>query len=412
LKTLKYLLSIVAVLNYTLAFSQQDTLLVWQTAAINNSRIFPVDSTKQKDIIDILQKIFDEKVSPEKRKLPRKSNFSIIPYAGYTLSTGFTANISGNVGFFTSTNHNENLSILSADLGYDSKSQKILLTRSEVWANENNYKIVTDLRLERYPTDTYGLGTFTTFATDNDIAFNYLRVYETVLKKITGDFYAGIGYNFDYHYNIIATGNLDNTLSDFEKYGQKPQSTSSGVNLSFLFDNRKNPLNPLTGTYASVIYRQNLMTLGSDANWAALQFDFRKYIKLSSHSNNVLALWSIMAFTSGNVPYLDLPATGSDMYNNSGRGYAVGRFRGRNMLYLEGEYRFGITRNGLLGAVVFANGQSFSEFQNNRFERLAPAAGTGIRIKINKHSNSNICIDYGVGTGGSKGFFVNLGELF
>ncbi len=110
--------------------------------------------------------------------------------------------------------------------------------------------------------------------------------------------------------------------------------------------------------------------------------------------------------------YLNLAATGGDMYNNSGRGYAVGRFRGRNELYLEGEYRFGITRNGLLGAVIFANGESFSELKSNAFETMAPAAGTGIRIKLNKHSNSNICIDYGVGTGGSRGFFVNLGEVF
>jgi hypothetical protein len=66
----------------------------------------------------------------------------------------------------------------------------------------------------------------------------------------------------------------------------------------------------------------------------------------------------------------------------------------------------------LLGGVVFANGESFSELQSNVFKRIAPAAGTGIRIKLNKHSDSNICIDYGVGTGDSRGFFVSLGEVF
>jgi outer membrane protein assembly factor BamA len=268
------------------------------------------------------------------------------------------------------------------------------------------------VRWQKYPTDTYGLGTFTTFAKDNDLDFLYARVYETVLKKIADDYYAGIGYNLDYHYDVTATGNLDNTVSDFQKYGQTQSSRSSGVNFNFLFDNRKNPLNPLSGTYASIIYRDNVVFLGSDANWQSLNLDVRKYIKLSSRSNNVVALWGIAAFTSGDVPYLDLPATGSDMYNNSGRGYAIGRFRGRNELYLEAEYRFGITRNGLLGAVIFANGESFSELQSNAFERIAPAGGTGIRVKLNKHSNTNICIDYGVGTGGSRGFFVNLGEIF
>lgn len=109
---------------------------------------------------------------------------------------------------------------------------------------------------------------------------------------------------------------------------------------------------------------------------------------------------------------LDLPSTGGYMYNNSGREYALGRFRGSDMLYMEGEYRFGITRNGLSGAVIFANGESFTEFNSNTFQKIAPAEGTGIRIKLNKHSNTNICIDYGVGVGGSRGFFVNLGEVF
>ncbi len=413
MNTRKHLLCIIAVLSFFNAFAQQNSLsIAGQKARADNSKTKVVDSTKQKDIIDLIQKVFDKNTSPEKRKLSKKANYSIIPYAGYTLSTGFTADISGNVGFYASTNHQENLSVVAIDVGYDSKSQKTFLTRSEIWANENNYKVVSDLRFQRYPTDTYGLGTFTTFAKDNDLDFLYVRVYETVLKKIASDYYAGIGYNFDYHYDVTATGNLDNTASDFQKYGQTQSSRSSGINFDLLFDNRKNPLNPLTGMYASIIYRENFVFLGSDANWRSINFDVRKYIKLSSRSNNVLALWGIAAFTSGDVPYLDLPATGSDMYNNSGRGYAIGRFRGRNELYVEAEYRFGITRNGLLGAVVFANGESFSELQSNAFERVAPAAGTGVRLKLNKHSNTNICIDYGVGTGGSRGCFVNLGELF
>jgi hypothetical protein len=117
-------------------------------------------------------------------------------------------------------------------------------------------------------------------------------------------------------------------------------------------------------------------------------------------------------FSSAGTPYLDLPQTAGDMYSNSGRGYAEGRFRGRDMLYLETEYRFGISHNGLFGGVVFANGQSFTDYPANTFKSVVPGTGAGIRIKINKHSETNVCIDYGVGTNGSHGFFVNLGEVF
>jgi hypothetical protein len=91
------------------------------------------------------------------------------------------------------------------------------------------------------------------------------------------------------------------------------------------------------------------------------------------------------------------------MYNNSGRGYAEGRFRGKDMFYIESEYRFGITKNGLLGGVIFANGESLTGYPSNNFQKIAPATGAGIR---------NIAIDYGAGIDHSHGFFVNLGEMF
>ena len=379
---------------------------------LKNQDTLIVDSSRQKDLIDIILKAINKNTSPDKRAKSGKVNISVVPYMGYSLSTGLIADISSGVSFYTAADHHQNLSIIANDMGYDSKIQKLFRTRSEIWGTGNGYKFVTDLRYEIYPTDTYGLGTFTSLATDNDIAYRYLRVYETVLKKITEDYYIGGGYNFDYHYSITAAGNADGSVSDFIKYGQTASSTSSGINITLLYDSRQNPINPLKGTYVNLILRQNLTALGSNAGWGQVQFDFRKYVRLSQQSNNVLAFWGIAAFTGGNAPYLDLPATGSDMYNNSGRGYAIGRYRGKNELYFEAEYRFGLSRNGLLGAVLFANGESFSGLQNGAFEGLAPAAGTGLRIKVNKHSNSNICIDYGVGIGGSHGLFVNLGEVF
>jgi hypothetical protein len=129
-------------------------------------------------------------------------------------------------------------------------------------------------------------------------------------------------------------------------------------------------------------------------------------------TNSVLAFWGIAWLSSSGTPYLDLPATGGDMYSNSGRGYAEGRYRGKDELYLEGEYRFGISANGLIGGVAFLNGETFSGLQDNSFQKIDPGTGFGIRVKANKHSNTNICVDYGVGVDGSHGFFVNLGEVF
>ena len=402
---------IIAVFSFVKCWALQDTALVKNNSPDETQQPI-IDSSKQRDVIDFLQKILKKNVPANSRLHAKKFVFSVVPAIGYSLSTGFAADITSNVAFYTSADRSTNLSAIDLETIYDTKNQKIFTSRSEIWFDHNNYKLTTDLRWEKYPVDTYGLGTSATNATDNPIVYDYVRTYATVFKKITGSFYGGVGYDYDDHYSISQAGNANGTVSDFTKYGFAPQSTSSGVVLNLLFDNRHNPINPLNGGYASIIYRDNFTFLGSNTHWQELSMDFRKYFRLSPDNNNIIAIWSILAFTNGNVPYLDLPYTASDTYDNSGRGYAEQRFRGRNELYLEGEYRFGITNNGLLGGVVFTNAESFSEFQSNRFQKIAPAAGTGLRIKINKHSDTNVCLDYAYGIYGSRGFFVNLGENF
>jgi hypothetical protein len=163
-----------------------------------------------------------------------------------------------------------------------------------------------------------------------------------------------------------------------------------------------------------VAYRPNFTFLGSDNNWQSLLIDTREYIRFPSSTHNVLAFWSFdwLTLGSGNPPYLLLPSTGWDAYSNTGRGYIQGRYRSKNMLYLESEYRFGILNNGLLGGVVFANMQSFSDPNTGQYNYIQPGWGGGVRISLNKFSRTNLCIDYGWGLHGSGGFFVNLGEVF
>ena len=379
---------------------------------VNDQNITPVDSSKQRDFADEIYQWLGKTAALKKAEHSKKINISVVPAIGYSLTTGFAVDVTSNAGFYTSSTHDENLSQIVSSLAFDTKSQKFFTSKGEVWAHHNDYKFVSDVRLEEYPINTYGLGSNTTTGETNPIKYNYVRFYGTLYKRFIPNFYLGAGYNLDYHYDITEQGNQNGSVPDFNKYGFSTQSTSSGINLDALYDSRKNPINPLNGAYASLIYRQNLTFLGSNAYWHSWLLDLRKYYKLSQNSNNVLAFWGMAWISSAGTPYLDLPATGMDMYNNSGRGYAQGRFRGRDMLYLESEYRFGITPNGLLGGVLFVNGESLTDYPNNQFQKIAPAIGTGIRIKANKHSDSNICIDYGYGIDNSHGFFVNLGEVF
>jgi hypothetical protein len=153
--------------------------------------------------------------------------------------------------------------------------------------------------------------------------------------------------------------------------------------------------------------------LGSDANWQSLLLEFRGYTKFPSESRNIIAFWSYNWFTLGGTPpYLLLPSTAWDEYSNTGRGYIQSRFRSMNMIDQEAEYRFVISANGLFGGVIFANAESFSDITTGKYQVISPGAGLGIRIMLNKFSRTNLALDYAWGTMGSRGFFVNLGEVF
>lgn len=80
------------------------------------------------------------------------------------------------------------------------------------------------------------------------------------------------------------------------------------------------------------------------------------------------------------------------------------------MTYFETEYRYRITRNGLIGGVAFFNVEKF--FGNLKpYDDFLPGYGAGLRIRLNKKSGANLCLDYGFGKG-SHGLYVNLGEVF
>ena len=116
----------------------------------------------------------------------------------------------------------------------------------------------------------------------------------------------------------------------------------------------------------------------------------------------------------GTAPYLDLPETAGDTYARSGRGYAEGRYRGEHLLYGEVEYRGTVTSNGLVGVVAFLNGTTVdnSETREKLFQSVAPGAGFGLRLLLNKRSRTNLCADYAWGIQGSRGFYLSIQEAF
>ncbi len=366
------------------------------------------------DVVDLLKRI--TKTATKTRNEVGVVHISAIPAVGYSLQTGFAAVVSANVAFKSKDPElrSDKTSYMYSSFAYTQYKQIILPFRASIWAAKGKYNLQLDWRFMKYPSETFGLGAYTNFSDGYAISFNYLKLHQTVVTKVGQNLYAGLGYYLDRFWKIQETGVPQKTPTDYQQYGLYETATASGFALQLFHDSRKNPINPNNGWYGNFVLRPNLAILGAGSNWTSVQLEFRKYFRFPGKSENVLAFWNYNWFLAGGgkAPYLLLPSTGWDDNFNTGRGYIQGRFRGTSMVYLEGEYRFKISRKGFLGGVVFANAQSFAQSPDRQFKVISPAFGGGLRIKLNKFSGANLCIDYGIGLQGSRGISVNIGEIF
>ena len=288
--------------------------------------------------------------------------------------------------------------------------------RSTIWLENNSWNIQGDIRFLVYPQYTWGLGDSHTTNEKEWVDYKYIRFYQAALKRFGTYFYAGLGYDLDYHFNIV-NGDSGVNLAAFTgySYGLAGHSTSSGITLNLLYDTRNRNINPFPGTYLNVVYRLNPGFLGNKTYWHSIFIDVRKYIPLNKLSKpnqqNTLAFWSFLwSNLNEGAPYLDLPSTGWDEYARSARGFDQNRFRGKSLYYFETEYRRDITANGLFGFVVFSNINTISG-SGTMFKTWHPAAGTGLRIKFSKASNTNFAIDYAFSKGYQTVIF-NFSETF
>ncbi len=386
-----------------------------------NSPDRKADSTvKEIDAIDLARKVFRIK-TPAKdsvKYVPGKVYVSAIPGVGYAILTGFTAVTTGNFAFYTGSSTNENISAIQANLEYSQNNQFIPYIISNIWTKDNKYNILGDYRYFKYSMYTYGLGGNSPTDNPDYFYYNFVRIYQMVLKQVFPDLLIGPGYNLDYHWDIAEDPAFANLIpkseNDYYRYGSPSTTISSGLSVNLLYDTRRNQINPIGGSsYVNVIFRDNFQFMGSDQNWSSLYADFRKYIEWPRGSKNILALWNYeWLTTSGKPPYFDLPSTGWDTYQNAGREYIQGRYRGLDYLYMEAEYRFNISRNRMFGAAFFANIESASDWPSNSFKTFVPGGGATLRIKVNKHSDTFFVVGYGWGVNGQSGLCFNLGEYF
>jgi len=368
----------------------------------------------QRDAIDVLRGMLHRPVQVEATgTLSFGLDWSLLPTISYNpvygVAVGAMLSGAGRMGSKTLR-----FSQLAIAANYSSEGQLQAQIRGDIYGGRGKGLIKTDIRYLDTTRSTWGLGPIEPDQEEYPMDFKLSRAYATFFGRVSGPVFIGLGYHFDEFQDIVDQRAVAGDSTPFTTYsgGAPGRTMASGISLNVLADTRDNLVNSQSGYYLSWSFRDYLQDLGADQDWQELWIEMRVYPHVPRRSKNVLAFWFYGWMSFGPGPYLNLPADGWDTYGRGARGYLQGRIRGANQMYFESEYRFALTRDGLLGAVVFYNMTTTTKPDTDQFAQPDHGLGVGLRIKFNKHSDTNLTIDHGWGREGSRGFFLGMSEAF
>ena len=290
-----------------------------------------------------------------------------------------------------------------------------VLLRSDVRLPDNAWILVGDWGWSRFPNPAWGVGGDSPDSARTIVDRKQLRLHESGYWRPWSHLYVGAGLFLDDYYDITDRRAAAGEATAFSAYGigTSGRSTSFGPAISLLWDARDNPIYPTTGVYALARWRGAPEELGSTDTWHSLYLDLRVFLPIADRPD-VITFWAFGWVAYGRTPYLMLPAIGTDPEQRSGRGYIEARHVGRDLLGLEGEYRFHIWE--WLGGVVGANMHGVSEraeaVGQPHVREWSPAAVAGLRLLLDRSSRSNVTLDVALAPGGRVSFYVNANECF
>ncbi len=146
---------------------------------------------------------------------------------------------------------------------------------------------------------------------------------------------------------------------------------------------------------------------GSAYQYTTLEADLRGFIKPIADKDHVLAAQAYGYFSTGNVPWNEMGALGSDMIM---RGYYSGRYRDKNYMAAQIEYRYAINKQ--YGLVAFAGlGEVAGAVSGFNTQGIKPNGGLGFRFKLDRSERLNLRLDWGFGQQ-TNNFYFTVAEAF
>ncbi|UCG88973.1 MAG: BamA/TamA family outer membrane protein [Gemmatimonadota bacterium] len=295
-------------------------------------------------------------------------------------------------------------STLTPVLVYTTNKQVIALFAGDVYASRERYRFELEAGYTLFPTSFWGIGNDTPDDAEEDYTPRTISLALQAQRQVFSGWYVGLSVLTGYRALVEADSN---GLIESGSVPGVEDGWVIGAGLMVSWDTRSSSVYPRSGGYNRFVATLHNGVFGSDYNFASFTLDLRKYIPvLSSH---VLALRGLGMASAGIPPFDLTPQLGGDALL---RGFFGGRYRDRQLLAFQAEYRLPVWWR--IGAVGFVGaGQVADAFGDVRFGRFHTNAGLGLRFLLSETEGLNIRADWGWGLDrSSSGFYLGLGEAF
>ena len=285
---------------------------------------------------------------------------------------------------------------------YSTKKQLVTAINGTQYFDKEKYILTEQLSYSSFPDKFWGLGKYTRDDAAEPYKYRQFYLYAHLMRRIAPNFFIGLLFEtqqvWDIEYQPGGAFDRDNV---FGRDGYK----IAGLGGSITYDKRNNAFSPDNGLYCQLYYNHFDHYLSSDYFYTNYVLDIRKYIPAG---NQVIAFQLYSFNNAGEVPLRSLASFGGA---SRMRGYYDGRFKYQNQTFLQAEYRFPVYKR--FGAVLFGGmGDVAGRFTDYSMRDLKYSYGGGIRFALNKKEKLNLRIDYGIGAGNNRGFYLQLGEAF
>jgi outer membrane protein assembly factor BamA len=180
-----------------------------------------------------------------------------------------------------------------------------------------------------------------------------------------------------------------------------------GLGASWVWDSRDHVFYPGSGAFSKVEAVFYSRSFGGDYDFNRFEADLRFYHSINREKNQVMAYQVFGQFIRSHPPFYELAAMGGSMMM---RGYFTGRYRDRN--YLAGQAEFRSHLWWRFGMVAFAGaGDVSADGQDITIKGLKYTLGFGLRFKFNPAEKVNLRCDFGFGRS-TSGVYFGLEEAF